>query len=151
MNKIPKTPAGLNCSIVLSEEFIAVGDDNVCTAPIMADKDILEFLQSSKNIIDPDSDNENEMNNAAPYSYIIRNEERHEKKVRVRYPMPPNTFRVQTEYGLIKSVVPKVLRAESRVQETGEYFPPPSVPCLNCGGGDRWCRHLSSLRGDSPS
>ncbi|GFU95381.1 hypothetical protein TNCV_1484531 [Trichonephila clavipes] len=21
-----------------------------------------------------------------------------------------------------------------------------SVPCLNCGGGDRWCRHLSSFR-----
>ncbi|GFT83169.1 hypothetical protein TNCV_2129801 [Trichonephila clavipes] len=21
-----------------------------------------------------------------------------------------------------------------------------NVPCLNCGGGDRWCRHLSSLR-----
>ncbi|GFV73013.1 putative DD41D transposase [Trichonephila clavipes] len=32
----------------------------------MADKDILEFVQSSKNIFDADSDNENEMNNAAP-------------------------------------------------------------------------------------
>ncbi|GFW77299.1 hypothetical protein TNCV_924151 [Trichonephila clavipes] len=32
----------------------------------MADKDILEFVQSSKNIIDADSDDENEMNNAAP-------------------------------------------------------------------------------------
>ncbi|GFU77943.1 hypothetical protein TNCV_521431 [Trichonephila clavipes] len=20
------------------------------------------------------------------------------------------------------------------------------TPCLNCGGGDRWCRHLSSIR-----
>ncbi|GFT13752.1 uncharacterized protein TNCV_3832041 [Trichonephila clavipes] len=26
-----------------------------------------------------------------------------------------------------------------------------AVPCLNCVGGDRWCRHLSSLRGISPS
>ncbi|GFV54229.1 hypothetical protein TNCV_3467441 [Trichonephila clavipes] len=25
-----------------------------------------------------------------------------------------------------------------------------SVPCLNCGCGDRWCRHLSSLRGILP-
>ncbi|GFW49263.1 hypothetical protein TNCV_3057731 [Trichonephila clavipes] len=48
------------------EEFVAVDYDNVCTAPIMADKDILEFVQSSKNIIDEDSDDENEMNNAIP-------------------------------------------------------------------------------------
>ncbi|GFX01313.1 uncharacterized protein TNCV_3729821 [Trichonephila clavipes] len=38
--------------------------------------------------------------------------------------MPPNTLRVHTEYGLFKSAVPKVLWAESRVQGTGEYFPP---------------------------
>ncbi|GFU69100.1 uncharacterized protein TNCV_4458271 [Trichonephila clavipes] len=38
--------------------------------------------------------------------------------------MPPNTFQVHTEYGLVKSVGPKVLWAESRVQRTGEYFPP---------------------------
>ncbi|GFT28889.1 hypothetical protein TNCV_3585842 [Trichonephila clavipes] len=25
------------------------------------------------------------------------------------------------------------------------------IPCLNCGGGDKWCRHLSSLRGISPT
>ncbi|GFU62725.1 uncharacterized protein TNCV_1519031 [Trichonephila clavipes] len=29
-------------------------------------------------------------------------------------------------------------------------FPSPSVPCLNYGGGDRWCRHLSSPWGISP-
>ncbi|GFW97698.1 hypothetical protein TNCV_1424621 [Trichonephila clavipes] len=34
----------------------------------MEDKDILEFVQSSKNIIDADPDDENEMNNAAPAS-----------------------------------------------------------------------------------
>ncbi|GFV51986.1 uncharacterized protein TNCV_1323391 [Trichonephila clavipes] len=38
--------------------------------------------------------------------------------------MPPNTFRVPTENMLVKSVGPKVLWAESRVQGTGEYFPP---------------------------
>ncbi|GFX05545.1 hypothetical protein TNCV_3434491 [Trichonephila clavipes] len=50
-------------------------DDNMCIAPIMADKDILEFVQSSKNIIDTDSDDENETNNAAPVltSSEIRN------------------------------------------------------------------------------
>ncbi|GFU86267.1 hypothetical protein TNCV_369231 [Trichonephila clavipes] len=58
---------------VLSEEFVSererererVDGDNVCAAPIMADKDISEFVQSSKNI-DADSDDEKEMNNAAP-------------------------------------------------------------------------------------
>ncbi|GFT56777.1 hypothetical protein TNCV_1268781 [Trichonephila clavipes] len=38
--------------------------------------------------------------------------------------MPPITLRVHTEYVLVKSVGPKVLWAESRVQGTGEYFPP---------------------------
>ncbi|GFX27575.1 uncharacterized protein TNCV_4996301 [Trichonephila clavipes] len=38
--------------------------------------------------------------------------------------MPPKTHRVHTEYVLVKLVDPKVLWAESRVQGTGEYFPP---------------------------
>ncbi|GFV09735.1 uncharacterized protein TNCV_2597901 [Trichonephila clavipes] len=49
--------------------------------------------------------------------------------------VPPNTLRVHTEYVLVKSVGPKVLWAESLVQGTGENFT--SVPCLNCGGGER--------------
>ncbi|GFS99625.1 uncharacterized protein TNCV_1971981 [Trichonephila clavipes] len=38
--------------------------------------------------------------------------------------MPLNTLPVHTEKVLVKSVGPKVLWAESRVQGTGEYFPP---------------------------
>ncbi|GFX62338.1 uncharacterized protein TNCV_407331 [Trichonephila clavipes] len=38
--------------------------------------------------------------------------------------MPDNTLRVPTENGLVKSVGPKDLWAESRVQGTGEHFPP---------------------------
>ncbi|GFX08885.1 hypothetical protein TNCV_2965961 [Trichonephila clavipes] len=38
--------------------------------------------------------------------------------------MPTNTLRVHTEYVLVKSVGPKVLWTESRVQGTEEYFPP---------------------------
>ncbi|GFU13836.1 hypothetical protein TNCV_940271 [Trichonephila clavipes] len=60
------TLAGLNSLIVLSQECVALDDDNECTASITADKDNLEFVQSSKNIIDAASDDENEMNNAAP-------------------------------------------------------------------------------------
>ncbi|GFX62661.1 hypothetical protein TNCV_4868211 [Trichonephila clavipes] len=59
---------------VSSEEFVAE-DNNVCTAPIMSHKDILEFVQSLKNIFDADSDNESEMHNAAPVpmSFEMRN------------------------------------------------------------------------------
>ncbi|GFT54754.1 uncharacterized protein TNCV_5001271 [Trichonephila clavipes] len=39
-------------------------------------------------------------------------------------PVPPNTLRVHTENLIVKSVGPKVLWAESRVQGTGENFPP---------------------------
>ncbi|GFX29155.1 integrase catalytic domain-containing protein [Trichonephila clavipes] len=37
--------------------------------------------------------------------------------------MPTNTLRVHMEYVLVKSVGPKVLWADSRVQGPGEYFP----------------------------
>ncbi|GFX64165.1 hypothetical protein TNCV_1507821 [Trichonephila clavipes] len=47
-----------------------------------------------------------------------------DRKVWVRGPIPPNTFRVHAEYVLVKSVGPKVLWVESRVQGAGEYFPP---------------------------
>ncbi|GFX47769.1 hypothetical protein TNCV_700231 [Trichonephila clavipes] len=42
----------------------------------MADKDILEFIHSSKNLVDADSDDENKMTNVA---HVIRNEKHHEK------------------------------------------------------------------------
>ncbi|GFT12689.1 hypothetical protein TNCV_5094551 [Trichonephila clavipes] len=65
VNKIRKTPAGMNCPTASSEEFVAV-EDNAYTEPIKADKDIFEFVQSSKNIIDADSKDENEMNDETP-------------------------------------------------------------------------------------
>ncbi|GFX68602.1 hypothetical protein TNCV_1800151 [Trichonephila clavipes] len=66
MNKIRKASAGLDCPIVSSEEFVAVDDDNVCTGLFMPDKEISEFVHNSKIINDADSDDENELNNAAP-------------------------------------------------------------------------------------
>ncbi|GFY12359.1 uncharacterized protein TNCV_284621 [Trichonephila clavipes] len=59
--------------------------------------------------------------------------------------MPPNTLRVHTEYVLVKSVGPKSCEL-SHERRDWRIFPSPSVQCSNCGGGDRWCRHLSSLR-----
>ncbi|GFV85589.1 hypothetical protein TNCV_3774131 [Trichonephila clavipes] len=61
------TRDGMDFPIVLSEKFSTVNDDNVYTVPIMADKDILGFLQSSKNINDADSDDENGINKATPF------------------------------------------------------------------------------------
>ncbi|GFS88636.1 hypothetical protein TNCV_3799971 [Trichonephila clavipes] len=65
MNNIWKTPAKLDCPIG-SSEYIEVEDDNVCKALIMADKVILELDLSSKHIINADSDNINEMDDADP-------------------------------------------------------------------------------------
>ncbi|GFW27656.1 hypothetical protein TNCV_765381 [Trichonephila clavipes] len=74
MNKIRKSLASLDCPLSL-EEIVAVDDDNVCTAPIMEDKGILKLVQSSKNIIDADSNDENETNDTAnvPTSTELRN------------------------------------------------------------------------------
>ncbi|GFX22218.1 hypothetical protein TNCV_2950641 [Trichonephila clavipes] len=64
----------LDYPIVSSEEFFAGEDDNVCTAPIMTYKVILEFVQSTKNIIDVDSNDENEMNaTPVPKSFEKKN------------------------------------------------------------------------------
>ncbi|GFT98150.1 uncharacterized protein TNCV_789641 [Trichonephila clavipes] len=63
----------------------------------------------------------------------------------VRFPMPPNTLRMHTEYVLVKSVGPNVLWAvATEITDAGDWriFLSPPIPYLNCGGGDRWCRHL---------
>ncbi|GFX25063.1 uncharacterized protein TNCV_4260301 [Trichonephila clavipes] len=64
--------------------------------------------------------------------------------------MPPNTLRAHTEYVLVKSVGPNTC-GMSPERRDWRKFPSPSVSFRICGGGDRWCRHLSSLRGISPS
>ncbi|GFW82693.1 uncharacterized protein TNCV_3492651 [Trichonephila clavipes] len=56
----------------------------------------------------------------------------------------------------IKTLIPLIspLRRIGRgslVVRASDSKPKGLVPYLNCGGGDRWCRHLSSLRGISPS
>ncbi|GFS57801.1 hypothetical protein TNCV_2909051 [Trichonephila clavipes] len=61
MNKIREISAVLDCLIAVLEEFLSIDDDNVYTAPFMADKDILEFFQSSKNMIEADSEDKNEL------------------------------------------------------------------------------------------
>ncbi|GFX73579.1 hypothetical protein TNCV_2342841 [Trichonephila clavipes] len=73
MNKIRKTPAGLDCPTVSSEEFVAVDDDNVCTAsqlwqtktfwslfkaPIPTSSEMMSIMKNS--------DEENKMKNVVP-------------------------------------------------------------------------------------
>ncbi|GFT17565.1 hypothetical protein TNCV_4807981 [Trichonephila clavipes] len=58
MNKLGKTPVGLDCATVSLEEFVAVGDDNVCTSPITVDK-YISSKKSLKNIINADYDDKN--------------------------------------------------------------------------------------------
>ncbi|GFV57558.1 uncharacterized protein TNCV_4399141 [Trichonephila clavipes] len=67
MNKILKTheifervSVLLDCPTVSSEEFVAEYDGKESTTLIFYGKDILELVQSSKNIIDVDSIDENE-------------------------------------------------------------------------------------------
>ncbi|GFV59715.1 uncharacterized protein TNCV_1907861 [Trichonephila clavipes] len=45
--------------------------------------------------------------------------------------MPSNTILVHTEYVLVKSVGPKILWGESRVQGTEGYLPPLQLHALN--------------------
>ncbi|GFU68847.1 hypothetical protein TNCV_1548311 [Trichonephila clavipes] len=67
----------MDCATVSFEEFVAVDDYNVCTTPIMADKDILEL--DKKNTIGADSNYKNKRNKAALVStsfevrYIMKN------------------------------------------------------------------------------
>ncbi|GFS98584.1 SCAN domain-containing protein 3 [Trichonephila clavipes] len=56
----------LDCFTISLEDFVVVDDDIVYTVPTMPDKDILKLVESSKNIVVADSDNENERNSAAP-------------------------------------------------------------------------------------
>ncbi|GFX98473.1 uncharacterized protein TNCV_4002421 [Trichonephila clavipes] len=61
-----KGSAILDRPTVASEGFVPVDDDNEYIAQIMANKEIWQFDQSPKNIVDADSDDENKMNLAAP-------------------------------------------------------------------------------------
>ncbi|GFX30764.1 hypothetical protein TNCV_1181421 [Trichonephila clavipes] len=75
MSKNTENTRRFCCPNVSLEGFIAADYDNVCASPMMADKDTLELIQSTKSIIDTYSDDENEENNAAPVptSFKMRN------------------------------------------------------------------------------
>ncbi|GFX78703.1 hypothetical protein TNCV_31431 [Trichonephila clavipes] len=64
-----------------------------------------------------------------------------DRKAWVRCPAT-KTLRVHTKYVLVKSVGPRSCGL-SHERRDWRIFPSPQVPCLNCGGGDRWCHHLS--------
>ncbi|GFV88451.1 hypothetical protein TNCV_1242641 [Trichonephila clavipes] len=80
----------LDCPIVSSQEFVAVENDNGCTASIITDKDIL--------VIDANYDDEKEMTIASPVSTSFKMLENHEKEHRsggqglpTSLPFPPTS------------------------------------------------------------
>ncbi|GFV97075.1 hypothetical protein TNCV_3526611 [Trichonephila clavipes] len=101
---------------ILSEEFVEV-DDDVCTAPMMADKDISEFAQSSKIITDEDSDDENEMNNAAPVStsYEMRN------IMRNRLGKGEGSTAIEKHFNLGESTVREIKKNEAAIRKSVIY------------------------------
>uniref|UniRef100_A0A8C4SEN5 HTH CENPB-type domain-containing protein n=1 Tax=Erpetoichthys calabaricus TaxID=27687 RepID=A0A8C4SEN5_ERPCA len=111
----------LDCPTVSSEEFVAVDDDNVCTAPIMTDKDILEFVQSSKNIIDADSDNENEMNNAAPVP--TSSEMRNIMKSMRSYLDAHSNGEMNNKMNDIEQFVDNLMLKKTMQRKISDYFP----------------------------
>ncbi|GFV70794.1 hypothetical protein TNCV_1947041 [Trichonephila clavipes] len=60
--------------------------------------------------------------------------------------------RVQKSLDIVSIVQKKFLKPVSiQTDAIIDLAPQVQTPCLNCGGGHRWCRHLSSLWGISPS
>ncbi|GFY15798.1 hypothetical protein TNCV_1284431 [Trichonephila clavipes] len=68
MNKIRKTPAGLECPLALSEEFITLDDDNVCKSQLGQTKTFKSLFKAKKISLMQILTDENEMKNAAPVS-----------------------------------------------------------------------------------
>ncbi|GFX51580.1 DDE-1 domain-containing protein [Trichonephila clavipes] len=108
-------------SLVLWEEFVAVDDDNVYTAPNMTHKDILKFVQSSKSIIDTDSEDENEMNNAAPVpmSFKMRNI----LKSRRNYLDTHSNYEVNKKMDKIAQFVHNLMLKRTTHRKISDYFP----------------------------
>ncbi|GFT26758.1 transposable element Tc3 transposase [Trichonephila clavipes] len=90
------------------EELIEVDDDNVCTAPIMTDKDIMRFVQSSKNLIEVDFDYENEMNITAPVPPL--SEMRNIMKCKCSYSDAHSNGELNNEMDAVEQLVDNLMR-----------------------------------------
>ncbi|GFV22175.1 hypothetical protein TNCV_2674171 [Trichonephila clavipes] len=69
MNKIRKTPVGLDCPTVSWEEFVEADDDNVRTDPTMADNDILDNTRAvgdKPRDFEPQSSDKNDTSDGTP-------------------------------------------------------------------------------------
>ncbi|GFY12964.1 DDE-1 domain-containing protein [Trichonephila clavipes] len=111
----------LNYAILPSEESVAVDNDNMYTAPIKANKDILEFVQSSKNIIDTiDTDGEKEINNAAPVP--TSSEMRNIMKSMRIYLGAHSNGEMNNKMGGIEQFVDNLM-LKRQLKKTSDYFP----------------------------
>ncbi|GFT16703.1 retrovirus-related Pol polyprotein from transposon 412 [Trichonephila clavipes] len=57
----------------------------------------------------------------------------------------------ETVFGGINLIPLQKMAVGSLEVRASDFRPEGLVPCLNCGGGDRWCGHLSLFQGISPS
>ncbi|GFX08669.1 uncharacterized protein TNCV_61961 [Trichonephila clavipes] len=82
---------------------------------------ILEFVQSSKNIIDADSNNENEMNNAAPV--LTSSVKRNVMKIMRSDLDAYSNGEINNQMGDIEQFVDNLMLKKSRQIKISDYFP----------------------------
>ncbi|GFW08588.1 HTH_38 domain-containing protein [Trichonephila clavipes] len=103
------------------EEFVAVDDNIVYSGPIMVEKSILELVQSSKNIIDADSDDKNEMNNTASFS--TSSEMRNVMKRMHSYLDAHSKGEMNNEMDDVEQFVDKFMLEKTMQRKISDYFP----------------------------
>ncbi|GFT46393.1 hypothetical protein TNCV_3127351 [Trichonephila clavipes] len=94
----------LNCLTISSEKFVEVDDDNLSTALIMAAQSHFGVCPKLKNIINADSIDENEMNNAGPVPTL--SEMRDIMKSRYSYLDVHSNDEVNNKRDVIEQIVP---------------------------------------------
>ncbi|GFX30674.1 hypothetical protein TNCV_4861981 [Trichonephila clavipes] len=86
-----------------------------------ANKDILEFVQSSKSIIDADSDKEYEMNNAAPVS--TSSEKRNIMKSMCSYLDAHSNGERNKKNGQQQTICRQFAAKKDNTKKISDYFP----------------------------
>ncbi|GFT74953.1 uncharacterized protein TNCV_2445611 [Trichonephila clavipes] len=87
----------------------------------MADKDILELVQSSKNIIYAESDDEKEMTNADPVP--MATEMRKIRKSMSSYLDTPSNGEIKNKMDDIQQFVDNLMLKKTMQKKISDYFP----------------------------
>ncbi|GFW75093.1 uncharacterized protein TNCV_447981 [Trichonephila clavipes] len=119
--KYEKICAILYCPAISSEKFVAVDHENLRTTSAMADKGIWSLFKAQKDIIDVDSDDENEINNAphVPTSSEIKNIR---KSVR-SYLDAHSNGEMNNKLDDVEQFVDYLMLKKTKQRKTSDYFP----------------------------